>query len=50
MDVQAVADEDASYNVKKLFLNDFRQRLIRHFNIAFQRDEIVWPRRTINNN
>ena len=50
MDVQAVANEDASYNVKNLSLNDFRQRLIRHFNIAFEIDEIVWPRKNINNN
>ena len=50
VDVQAIANEDASCNVKNLSLNEFRQRLIRHFNIAFQRDKIVWPRRTSNNN
>lgn len=29
--------------VKKLSLNYFRSKLIKHFNIAFQRNEIQWP-------
>ena len=31
--------------VKYLPLSVFRQKLIRHFNIAFQRNEISWPKR-----
>ena len=31
--------------VKDLPLSVFRQKLIRHFNIAFQRNEISWPKR-----
>jgi len=31
--------------VKSLSLNQFRSRLIRHFNIAFKRREVKWPKR-----
>ena len=36
---------DQTYNVNDLPLDEFRNRLIRHFNIAFKKNEIVWPRR-----
>jgi len=38
-------NNDGSFNVNDLSLNEFRRRLITHFNIAFKRNEIVWPRR-----
>ena len=37
--------KDECINVNKLSLHFFRSKLIRHFNIAFKKKEIVWPRR-----
>ena len=31
--------------VRNLSLNYFRKKLIRHFNIAFHKQEVEWPRR-----
>ena len=31
--------------IRKLSLSYFRAKLIRHFNIAFKREEVKWPRR-----
>ena len=31
--------------IKNLSLDYFRRKLIRHFNIAFQKDEVSWPKR-----
>ena len=36
---------DQSYNINDLPLEYFRNCLIRHFNIAFKRNEIIWPTR-----
>ena len=36
---------DGSINVVDLSLDEFRSRLVNHFNIAFQRKEIKWPKR-----
>ena len=34
---------DGSININDLSLNQFRSCLIRHFNIAFQKQEVSWP-------
>jgi hypothetical protein len=39
-------DEDGVTNVRDLSLDYFRRKLITHFDIAFQRGEVIWPRRT----
>ena len=31
--------------IKHLSLEYFRKKLIRHFNIAFQKQEVMWPSR-----
>jgi len=31
--------------VKSLTLQDFKRRLIRHFDIAFKKREVQWPKR-----
>ena len=36
---------DGSINVVDLSLDEFRSRLVRHFNIAFQKNEVKWPKR-----
>ena len=38
-------NNDDSYNINDLSLDEFRQRLIRHFNIAFSKNVLVWPKR-----
>ena len=38
-------NNDDSYNINDLSLDEFRKRLIRHFNIAFSKNVIVWPKR-----
>ena len=40
---------DGSINVVDLSLNEFRSKLIRHFNIAFSKNEIKWPKNTRSN-
>ena len=36
-------NNDGSINVRDLSLNDFRKRLITHFNIAFSQNKVKWP-------
>lgn len=36
--------EDGSIKVRKLSMNAFRERLITHFKIAFQKKELSWPK------
>ena len=38
-------NEDGSINVTDLPLNEFRRRLVRHFNIMFKQNKVVWPKR-----
>ena len=41
-------DDDASEEireVRRLSLDYFRSKLVEHFNIKFDRNEIIWPRR-----
>ena len=40
-----VASNNTSFCVNDMSLSYFRTKLIRHFNIAFQREEVKWPRR-----
>ena len=37
--------KDECINVCKLSLPFFHEKLIRHFNIAFKKKEVVWPKR-----
>ena len=39
----SAVDEDRVQLVRKLSLDEFRKRLIYHFNIAFRRGEVQWP-------
>ena len=36
---------DGIVYVKNLSLHHFHQKLIRHFNISFQQNNVIWPRR-----
>ena len=36
---------DGIIYVKNLTLDHFRQKLIRHFNISFQQNNVIWPKR-----
>ena len=38
-------NDDGSISVTNLPLEEFRRRLVRHFNIAFLQHNIVWPKR-----
>ena len=38
-------DSEGNIIVRKIPLNLFRSKLIRHFNICFQKKEIIWPNR-----
>ena len=38
-------DSEGNVIVRKISLNLFRSKLIRHFNICFQKKEIIWPNR-----
>ncbi len=47
----SVDADDASDEVRKvrhLSLDYFRSKLVEHFNIKFDRNEIIWPRRRVN--
>jgi hypothetical protein len=39
-----VVEEDGAIVVRKMNMSQFRQRLIEHFDICFQRKELAWPR------
>ncbi|KAG7354898.1 hypothetical protein IV203_004254 [Nitzschia inconspicua] len=39
-----VRDEDGAIIVRQSNMTDFRQRLITHFDIAFKKKEIIWPK------
>ncbi|KAG7344279.1 hypothetical protein IV203_029882 [Nitzschia inconspicua] len=39
-----VRDEDGAIIVRHMNMTDFRQRLITHFDIAFKKKEIIWPK------
>ncbi|KAG7363898.1 hypothetical protein IV203_037100 [Nitzschia inconspicua] len=39
-----VRDEDGAIIVRHMDMTDFRQRLITHFDIAFKKKEIIWPK------
>ena len=43
---QDVAEYGNITKVRSLCLDDFRSRLVVHFDIAFKRNEVVWPQRT----
>ena len=38
-------NKDGPINVRTLSLNDFRKRLVIHFNIQFKQHKVKWPRR-----
>ena len=38
-------NEDGSISITNLRLEEFRRRLVRHFNISFVQHKIVWPKR-----
>ena len=40
-----IQNDDLSYNVNDMSLIQFREKLIRHFNIAFKQHKLKWPRR-----
>ena len=44
------SNDETVVSVNKLPLQIFRKKLITHFNIAFQRNELVWPKRNENKN
>jgi hypothetical protein len=43
---QVIAQSDGAVMVRHLTMEQFRKRLVKHFNIAFACREIVWPSRT----
>jgi hypothetical protein len=43
---QVIAQSDGAMMVRSLTMEQFRKRLVKHFNIAFACREIVWPSRT----
>ena len=43
--VSSEKDSDGNIVVRKMPLQQFRSKLIRHFNIAFHKHELVWPKR-----
>ena len=47
--VAAGADDVGFISVRKLSMKDFRARLIRHFDIAFTKKEICWPKARMKN-
>ena len=40
-----VGNVDTPIKVRNLKLHDFRQKLVTHFDIAFEKNELLWPRR-----
>ena len=44
-DADIERNDDGSINITDLSLKEFRRRLVRHFNIAFQQHKVVWPKR-----
>jgi hypothetical protein len=44
--VHDVPNHGIPIKVRNLSLDDFRRRLVVHFDIAFKRNEVKWPRRT----
>ena len=48
LEMESVAvddDHDDAQVVRKMSMEDFRDKLVTHFDIAFQRKEIQWPKR-----
>jgi hypothetical protein len=45
----AVDESESVRVVRNLGLNYFHEKLIKHFNILFQRHEVVWPSRLPSN-
>jgi hypothetical protein len=46
----ATTTDDGIVEVRKLSLPDFRRRLVVHFSIALERNEVQWPQRFMNRN
>ena len=49
VDEVAVDESESVRVVRNLGLNYFHEKLIEHFNILFQRHELVWPSRQPSN-
>ena len=42
-DISKFIEDDGRIAVHKMSIDYFRQKIVRHFNIAFQKHEVQWP-------
>ena len=47
-DADIERNDDGSISITNLSLKEFRQRLVRHFNVFFLQHKVVWPERSNN--